>query len=108
MSSVIHCTSRCEVVDEREYQCIDPIGVSLGVGSPSVQAPRQAKNGPPIDAAQLTQSLDVGNQMRCRIGAEIGIGIACQGPAAARAALIEKHRVVKARVEEVPLTSRTA
>lgn len=43
--------SRC---DEREYQCIDPIGVGLGVGQSERAAPRQAKNGPPIDAAQLT------------------------------------------------------
>src|SRR5215468_10581365 len=58
--------SRC---DEPEYQCIDPIGVSLGVGQSERAAPGQAKNGPPIDANQLTESLDVGNQMRCRIGA---------------------------------------
>src|SRR5262245_39841769 len=93
--------SRC---DEREHQCIDPIGVSLGVGQSERAAPRQTKNGPPINAAQLTQRLDIGNQMRCRIGAEIGVGIACQWPAATRAALVEKHRVVKVRVEEAPLT----
>jgi hypothetical protein len=40
--------------DEREYQCIDPIGVSLGVGQSKRAAPRHAENGPPIDVAQLT------------------------------------------------------
>src|SRR5262249_12375858 len=60
--------------DQREYQCIDPIGVSLGVGQSERAAPRQAQNAPPIDAAELTDSLDVGNQMRCRIGSNAACG----------------------------------
>ena len=87
--------------DERQRQCIDPIGVWRRPARAC--SPRTGQDGPPIDAAQLAESLDVGNQMRCRIGTEIGIGIACQRPAAARAALVEQHRVVKARVEEAPL-----
>src|SRR5262245_61977423 len=46
--------------------------------------------------------------MLCRIGGQIGIWIACQRPAAAAAALVEQYRVVTGRVEEAPLTGRTA
>src|SRR5262245_46391675 len=93
--------------DGRQHHCIDPMGIGLAIGQPERAAPRQPENGPPIDTVQLTQRFDIGNQVRCRIGAEIGIGIACQRPATARAALIEQHRLVTARVEEAPLVGRT-
>src|SRR5262245_55914314 len=93
--------------DKRQDQRADPLRVGLGVGERERAAPRHDKHGPPIDAAAFTESLDVGYEMLCRIGAEIGAGIARQRPAATRAALIEKQRIVKARVEEAALTSRT-
>src|SRR5262245_34233582 len=59
----LHLTMRCRC-DEGEHQRVDPMRICLNVGQSERGAPRQTKDGPPLNAAQLTQRLDVGNQMR--------------------------------------------
>src|SRR5262249_9140268 len=68
--------------NESKDHCVDPMGVSLRIGEREGAAPRDAKNGPPIDAAEFTDGLDIGYQMLCCVGAEIGVGVACRRPAA--------------------------
>ena len=50
------------------------------------------------------QRFDVGDQVRGGVGAQIGIGLAGERPAAPGAALVEEHDAVGVRIEEAPLS----
>jgi hypothetical protein len=51
---------------------------------------------------QLTQPLDVGDQVGGGVGAQIGIGLAGQRAAAARPALVEEHDPVGIWIKVTP------
>jgi hypothetical protein len=57
---------------------------------------------------EATQRFDIGNEMRGGVGAEIGVRITGQGPAAARPALVEQHNPVDVGIEESSLARGTA
>jgi hypothetical protein len=55
---------------------------------------------------QLTQLLDVGDQVGGGVGAQIGIGLAGQRAAAARPALVEQHDPVGIWIKVTPRVRR--
>ena len=93
---------------ERQHQRVDPLRVRLGVGQAEGGAPGQAQDGPALDPVQPAQRFDVGDQVRGGVGAQVGIRLAGQRPAAPAPALVEQHDAVGIRIEEAPLARRAA
>src|SRR5688572_17364593 len=83
-----------------QHKLCDTVSVLFGVCQGQRAAPGSAEDLPPLDAAMLTQPLDVGNQVPRGVGTEIGARLAGMRPALATTALIKKDDAVSGRVEQ--------
>src|SRR5215213_6937908 len=69
------------------------------IGQAESRAPRNPQNGPALEAVQAAQSFDVGQEMRGRVAGEVGAGLARQGAASPRPALVEQDDPVRVRIK---------
>ena len=88
-------------VDAAHDEFAHPLRMRLGIGERQRRAPGAAEHQPLLEAAHLSQPLDVGDQMPGRVGLQAGVGRRL-----AAAALVEQDHVVEIRVEQPALLRR--
>ena len=91
-----------------QHQPGDKLHVALGIGESENRSPGAAEDQPPVDTEVPPQSLQVGEEVLGRVGAEIGVRVARVGTAPTAAALIEENDPVGGGIEVAPQTGRAA
>ena len=86
---------RCAEEDRAQHEPQHAVGVCLRVGERERRAPRAADEEPTLDAEMLADALEVGDEMRRRVGLEREVRMA-----AAASALIEQHRPEAIGIEQ--------
>ena len=89
--------------DAAQDQAADTLGMRLRVGQRQRAAPRATKEHPTLNADELAQPLDVGDQVPGRILAQIGVRCA-----ATAAALVKEDHAKALRIKQPPVPWRAA
>ena len=67
-----------------------------------MRSPGPSKYQPPLDIEVPTQQFDIGEEMSCRVRAEIDLGLARVRHASSRSALIEQNDPIDAWIKGPP------
>lgn len=94
--------------NESQHQSVDPLPMFLGIGQSECCSPGQTQDGPGFHPKLPTEGFDVGNEMGGGVGAEVGIRVTGQGPAAPGPTLVEQDGAVHVGIEETSLARRAA